>query len=690
MTDLNAFNLEPGARVGGYNLLSRLGGGAMGTVWRVKDDGGQIYAMKILRDSFAEADSAQPDSQEARERATARERFRREGLALRKIRHTGVCQIVDMELDDSLAFLVTELVDGLNLRDDVKENGPYIGQDLARLAEKLISAVDAVHAAGIIHRDIKPTNVMISARGPVLVDFGIAMGEGESHVTRTGLVMGTPGFIAPEIIEGAESDEATDWWSVASVIGFAAMGKPIYGAKPMMAVLEREAAGNANLAGLPPRTTYMLRQALDPDRLKRCSAQELLHAIQTDAASGAWDEAEGPVVPPFRSEATKALKTSPRWLWTDPLPSLEDLEKEEEEREDEEDESSDAQTAVLSSSALPGSTRIMPAQAWPKMAMTGDDEDAGGEDSEADFDDAGSETGETEPLLAATRVMPAAAPFDRTMPATQVMPVNQAVPTMSQTQVMPLIPGQPLPAIPAAVVSQTQASDQPLVVPADSVLSWYRRHSLLPLILTTIPLTFFAMAAPLTTFLLAILLFWVFAAIGYNAQARERRREKRGNIFTKSDSAITGLAFPLRLLKAIPAALGAGVIMGIIWGAFLLMIVLLVGPAGGGSHVHATVNLFSTTFSIPLPSGDLTSPETIALGLSFAFSWICGLLSHAATMVRVGFGSTRSARIPGYPRSEGLAPKTIAALFCLVALIFLTVSYCVSGFLNWTPLPVSY
>lgn len=71
------------------------------------------------------------------------------------------------------------------------------------------------------------------------------MGEGESHVTRTGLVMGTPGFIAPEIIEGTESDEITDWWSVSSVLAFAATGKPVFGTKPMMAVLEREASGNA-------------------------------------------------------------------------------------------------------------------------------------------------------------------------------------------------------------------------------------------------------------------------------------------------------------------------------------------------------------------------------------------------------------------------------------------------------------
>ena len=210
---MSELNLESGQLVGGYTLISRLGAGAMGSVWRVRDDGGQEYAMKILRDSLSE-DDVPPDSPEARERLTARERLRREAMALRRVQHPGVCGIVDMELDDSLAFIVTELIEGKNLRDDVAANGRYVGTDLERLTRKLIDAVKAVHAAGIIHRDIKPTNVMVSATGPILVDFGIAMGEGESHVTRTGLVMGTPGFIAPEIIDGAESDEMTDWWSV--------------------------------------------------------------------------------------------------------------------------------------------------------------------------------------------------------------------------------------------------------------------------------------------------------------------------------------------------------------------------------------------------------------------------------------------------------------------------------------------
>lgn len=307
MSDLNALNLEPGEVVGGYTLVSRLGAGAMGSVWRVHDDGGTTYAMKILRDSLAD-ESGTPNSAstaahdpDLKPNITPRERLRREAMALKKVNHPGVCGIVDMELDDSLAFIVTELIEGRNLKEDVEVNGRYIGDDLERLARKLIDATKAVHAAGIVHRDIKPTNVMVSAAGPVLVDFGIAMGEGESHVTRTGLVMGTPGFIAPEIIEGAESDEMTDWWSVASVLAFAATGAPVFGTKPMMAVLEREASGNANLTGLPASTMAAFRSALNPDRSKRCTPDQLLNAIAVDALDpNVW---QGTQAGPFAAEA---------------------------------------------------------------------------------------------------------------------------------------------------------------------------------------------------------------------------------------------------------------------------------------------------------------------------------------------------------------------------------------------------
>lgn len=328
MSDASVLNLEPGQVVGGYTLITRLGSGAMGSVWRVRDDGNNEYAMKILRDSLNDEQAGTSSNSATKAQLTARERLRREALALQKIRHPGVCNIVDMELDDALAFIVTTLIEGKNLREDVALNGRYTHEDLERLSAKLMDAVQAVHDAGIVHRDIKPTNVMVSATGPVLVDFGIAMGEGESHVTRTGLVMGTPGFIAPEVIDGAESSERTDWWSVASVLAFAATGKPVFGTQPMMAVLEREASGNANLTGLPSQTMQAFRAALEPDPARRCGPGELFEAIRADAMMPSAESADEEGMLPFEfidpqtrvmneNSTVPLADTSPRNLWSD-------------------------------------------------------------------------------------------------------------------------------------------------------------------------------------------------------------------------------------------------------------------------------------------------------------------------------------------------------------------------------------
>lgn len=146
------------------------------------------------------------------------------------------------------------------------------------------------------------------------------MGEGESHVTRTGLVMGTPGFIAPEIIEGTESDEITDWWSVSSVLAFAATGEPVFGTKPMMAVLEREASGNANLTGLPVTTMTAFRAALNPDRSKRCTPEQLLQAITVDAFNpGAWQQYDDDAAQSGQTDVMRPFDhtglRNPRLLW---------------------------------------------------------------------------------------------------------------------------------------------------------------------------------------------------------------------------------------------------------------------------------------------------------------------------------------------------------------------------------------
>lgn len=334
MEDVSIFDLRSGQNIGGYTLIERLGGGAMGSVWRVHDDGGQFYAMKILRASMLEDQSEDLDSLEnTNPQEQARLRLKREALALQKIHHEGVCSIVDMELDASIAFIVTELIDGHNLKEDVAINGPYVADDLERLAHKLIDAVKAVHNAGIIHRDIKPTNVMISTTGPVLVDFGISMGQGESHVTRTGLVMGTPGFIAPEIIEGSDSDEITDWWSVAAVLAFAATGKPVFGTKPIMAVLERAASGNANLNGLPINTMHAFRSALSPKRSERCTPEQLEQAIYQDALNSLslqesnypFDYTADGLTVPNQLTQTRIMPENPRKMWVSEDPKSSDF-----------------------------------------------------------------------------------------------------------------------------------------------------------------------------------------------------------------------------------------------------------------------------------------------------------------------------------------------------------------------------
>lgn len=273
------YSLQPGQVVGGYTLVAPLGGGGMGTVWTVRDEEGHLFAMKLLRGGTPVT------PQQKKEEEQERRRLRREALALSKIRHPGVASIVDMELDDALAFIVTERIEGENLRDDVEDNGRYEGEDLELLTEKLASAVQAVHEAGVVHRDIKPTNIMISASGPILVDFGIAMEQGESHMTQTGLVMGTPGFIAPEVVEGAESDAESDWWSLGSVLAFAAVGRPVFGTSPIMTVLQREAAGSADLRGLPARTAEAFRRVLSPSRAERIPLTRLLEAIRADEAA---------------------------------------------------------------------------------------------------------------------------------------------------------------------------------------------------------------------------------------------------------------------------------------------------------------------------------------------------------------------------------------------------------------------
>lgn len=656
MSDLSALNLEAGSLVGGYTLISRLGSGAMGSVWRVRDDGGHQYAMKILRDSLAEEDAS---GERSRDQLTARERLRREAMALQKVRHPGVCGIVDMELDDALAFIVTELIEGKNLREDVRTNGRYVGDDLERLGRKLIEAVKAVHAAGIVHRDIKPTNVMVSNTGPVLVDFGIAMGEGESHVTRTGLVMGTPGFIAPEIIDGAESDEMSDWWSVASVLAFAATGEPVFGTKPMMAVLERAAAGSANLVGLPAGTMAAFRSALNPDRTKRCTPDELLQAIALDALNPqAWDAADtasdsgstadiSEAMPPFAESPD-----NPRTLWR----SLDQ---------------------VTGEDAI--GTRTLPqfVEATQAIGTTGiaDITDTVIADAGTSVMDINAHT-TTIPLGTGTRVLPQEAPQDapqstRVMPvqdawnptqeATQIDPaikpalqriVNQRPPAVipnasvemaqnTSTSAMPVMPATPITPTAPATPLNPNAPQPPN--PANVLRGELLSRGTLLCALLAIPVALFGLFSPWLAWAAGVLLAWLLATIGFNMEAQLEREGRRGGNRKASDWFARAATLPWHVLKGLGHAVPRALIMATIAALGLaIATVALQLP-------FAMVDTAIFGFTIPLPTwieGPVSQSGVVQAGCC-AIGWLVSALTPGALVLRLGAGTLR-----GRPKSS--------------------------------------
>jgi hypothetical protein len=263
---MERIGLAPGAEIGGYTILAPLGSGGMGTVYRAVDGGGTPVALKLLHPHVG----ADPSS---------RERLRREVVALQRLRHPGVAAVLDAEADSTEAFLVTELVPGPDLAEHVRQHGPLDAAALHRLADGLRDALEAVHAAGVVHRDLKPSNVLVTADGPVLIDFGIAQSVDETRVTSAGFVVGTPGYLAPELVDGAEPTPATDWWGWAALLAFAATGRAPFGTRPLEAVLVRTRSGDADLAGLGPVTAGALWDALAAEPADRAEPEQVVAAL---------------------------------------------------------------------------------------------------------------------------------------------------------------------------------------------------------------------------------------------------------------------------------------------------------------------------------------------------------------------------------------------------------------------------
>ena len=268
-------------QLGPYRLLDVLGEGGMGVVHLAARGDGNPVALKVLRPHLLGG-------------VDARDRLAREVAAMRRVRGRHVAEVLDADVAGPTPYIVTRYVPGPPLDSVVRDHGPLRGDALRRLVTGLLEALDTVHAAGVVHRDIKPGNVMLHNGEPVLIDFGLARALDDARLTATGLVVGTPGYLAPETVMGLDPTPATDVHGVAATIAFAATGQSPYGKGPDVVVLDRIRRGEISIDGVTETLRALLAAGLAVEPSERPSIAEFRQrlglapaAAPTLAGSGA-------------------------------------------------------------------------------------------------------------------------------------------------------------------------------------------------------------------------------------------------------------------------------------------------------------------------------------------------------------------------------------------------------------------
>jgi hypothetical protein len=256
-----ALDLLP-RKIGPYRLLEKIGEGGMGVVYLARDTEGRPVAVKVL----GPAVTGDPN---------ARRRLFREVETMRRVRSRYVAEILDADVGSESPYIVTRYVPGRTLDDIVRTDGPLRGPAVERLAGGLAEALTAIHAAGVVHRDLKPGNVMMVDGHPVVIDFGIAHIADATRLTQTGMVMGTPGYLAPEVIEGKPSSGASDVHSWGATVAFAATGHQPYGSGTFQTIFYRVLNGKPDLTGVPGPLLPLVAAALSTDPETRPPARWL-------------------------------------------------------------------------------------------------------------------------------------------------------------------------------------------------------------------------------------------------------------------------------------------------------------------------------------------------------------------------------------------------------------------------------
>ncbi|MFF0575027.1 serine/threonine-protein kinase [Streptosporangium saharense] len=251
--------------LGPYRLIGELGKGGQGTVHLALTPQGQKVAIKLLHQHLTGDQMV-------------RDRFLREVEATRKVATFSTARVLDVNINDDQAYIVSEFVDGISLEQLVRDQGPRNEDGLTRLALATAGALAAIHRAGVVHRDFKPANVLIGADGPRVIDFGIARALNQVTAT-SGSIMGTPAYMSPEQLAGGNIGPETDVFSWAATMIFAASGRAAFGEDTIPAILNRVINQHPDLSALPQSLRPLASECLDKQPGNRPTAADIMLRI---------------------------------------------------------------------------------------------------------------------------------------------------------------------------------------------------------------------------------------------------------------------------------------------------------------------------------------------------------------------------------------------------------------------------